>query len=449
MARTNNKNVSVKEFTHEGAVAARISPELQLRRSVLACFLWENTFYEDGVEIAKRIDDLCDKVKAPIIAEIALEARHQQHLRHVPLILLRNLLKKDVEGTLIADTIANVISRPDEITEFVSLYWATNKDAKGKRKMFPNQMKKGLARAFKKFNEYSLAKYNQDNAVKLRDVLFMVHAKPDNDEQAALWKKLVNKELTVPDTWEVELSAGKDKKETFERLMREGKLGYFALLRNLRNMVQAGCDLKLVRSQIEACGSGYQHILPFRFIAAARAAPELEPSIDKALIKKIGDLPYLPGRTVVLVDMSESMRVRLSAKSDLQRSDAAAALASIINGEEVVVYSFTDKEMKLPYRKGMAGVDSIINSQNGGTQLIRVINSVNQNEYYDRIIVITDEQAFHNKDSLPNPKGLGYMINVGTYKNGIGYGKWTHIDGFSENVIRFIIEHELSQQSSE
>ena len=58
--------------THEGAPARHISPELQLRRSVLACMLWEDQFYEDGVAIAGRIRELVAKVPAEKVAE----ARH-------------------------------------------------------------------------------------------------------------------------------------------------------------------------------------------------------------------------------------------------------------------------------------------------------------------------------------------------------------------------------------
>jgi 60 kDa SS-A/Ro ribonucleoprotein len=70
--------------------------------------------------------------------------------------------------------------------------------------------------------------------VKLRPVLFLFHAKPKDAEQAAVWKKLVENTLEPHDTWEVALSAGKDKRENFERLLREGKLGGPAVLRNLR-----------------------------------------------------------------------------------------------------------------------------------------------------------------------------------------------------------------------
>lgn len=39
---------------------------------------------------------------------------------------------------------------------------------------------------------------------------------------------------------------------------------------------------------------------------------------------------------------------------------------------------------------------------------------------------------------MRDPKGRGYVINVASYKNGVGYGKWTHIDGWSESVIEYI-----------
>jgi len=57
MARLNLMKLSnlIAPRTHEGAPAKTISAELRLRRSVLACLLWESQCYEDGVEIAGRI----------------------------------------------------------------------------------------------------------------------------------------------------------------------------------------------------------------------------------------------------------------------------------------------------------------------------------------------------------------------------------------------------------
>lgn len=434
-----NTKTKTNKNTHEGARAAITNPEQRLRRSVLSCLLWEKQFYEDGQSIADRIIESAQSVPEEVVHSLAIEARTKFNLRHVPLLLCAT--KPD------AQAIYSTINRADELAELLAIYWRDGK------KPLPAQMKKGLAKAFTKFNAYQLAKYNRDNAVKLRDVMFMVHPKPLGDEQAATWRKLVDGTLEAPDTWEVALSGGADKKETFERLIRENKLGSLALLRNLRNMIQSGVDNELIKRALTDMNT--TRILPFRFLAAARHAPQFEPELDAAMMRATNELPKLTGKTAVLVDVSVSMNAQLSQKSDMTRMDAAAALASIIQGESVRVFSFSSGGTKyigdvrdvspvaveVPPRKGMAGIDAIINSQErGGTMLGQAIKEVNQLDY-DRLIVITDEQS---QDRVGDPKqgAKGYMINVSSYENGVGYGRWTHIDGFSENVIRYIYESE-------
>lgn len=431
--RLNVTPARYQEQTFGGAPAMRMTAEQALRRSVASCLLWEREFYEEGEDIAKRILRLANEVPAETVANLAVEARSSFNLRHVPLLLLVALAKRG--GPLVGETIAKVVQRADEPGELLSIYW---KD--GKRPL-SKQLKLGLAKVLRKFDAYQLAKYNRDSAVKLRDVLFMVHAKPKDDEQAEVWRKLVAGELEAPDTWEVALSGGADKRETFERLIREGNLGYLALLRNLRNMIETGCDTGLVRDAIVARKNGAQRVLPFRYVAAARAAPQFEPAIDQALSEAIADMKALPGKTAVLVDVSGSMDERLSAKSDLKRIDAAAALASIIPGD-VRVFSFSNAVVEVPPRRGMAGVDAVIKSQpHGGTELAGAVAAINAQVPYDRLIVITDEQSTSWRP-VPPPKARGYMINVASAKNGVGYGPWVHIDGFSEAVLRFIAEHE-------
>lgn len=72
-----------------------------------------------------------------------------------------------------------------------------------------------------------------------------------------------------------------------------------------------------------------------------------------------------------------------------------------------------------------------------GTYLGAALETVE--ERYDRIIVVTDEQSH---DRVAAPRGKGYMINVASARNGVGYGSWVHIDGFSEAVINYIRELE-------
>ena len=433
-----NVKARYNEVTFEGALAARMTPEQALRRSVLSCLLWESEFYEDGKTIAERIMELSADVKPELLAALAVEARSVFHLRHVPLLLLKALVKHGTgKRKLVSDAIEAAIQRADELAEFLAIYWQDGK------KPLSNPMKKGLARAFLKFGSYALSKYNRDGAVKPRDVLFLCHAKPDTPERDALWKSLIDGTLAAPDTWEVALSGGGDKKATFERLIRDGQLGYLAMLRNLRGMAGAGVDIGLLKAAIVA-RKGADRVLPFRFVAAARACPQLEPEIDTALCESIATLPALKGKTVVLVDVSGSMDEKLSAKSDMRRIDAAAALASIIHGD-VRVFTFSQELVEVPPRRGMAGVDAVIMSQpHHGTYLGKAIEALNKNVACDRLIVVTDEQSH---DRVPNSDAnLAYMINIASVKNGVGYGRWRHIDGFSEGVLRFIHESEANDR---
>jgi 60 kDa SS-A/Ro ribonucleoprotein len=427
MARLNLLNLNFGLSTHEGAPARNISTEHQLRRSVLACLLWETQFYEDGVEIAGRIAELVPKVQAEKVAALAIEAREQMKLRHAPLLLVREMARHATHRRLVAETLERVIQRADELAEFVAVYW------KDGRVPLSAQVKKGLAAAFPKFDEYQLAKYDRGGPIKLRDVLFLSHAKPRDAAQAGVWKKLVWGRLSTPDTWEVALSAsGKegvaDKREAWERLLREQKLGALALLRNLRNLREAGVDEALVLAAL----------------AAARYVPQWEAELEQAMLKSVAGQPKLAGRTIVLVDVSGSMTAPLSKRSEMQRTDAAYGLAVLLReiGEKVSVFSFSDNLVEVPARRGFALRDAIdVSQRHNGTYLGNAVEELNRfaernaSDRYERLIVITDEQSH---DSVPKPKGTGYVINVASYKNGVGYGAWTHIDGWSESVIEYI-----------
>lgn len=430
-------NLAVKhpaEHTHEGAQAARITSEQELRRTVAACLLWEDGFYESGESIADRIKALVPKCRTSFVAACAFEARTKMKLRHVPLLLAREMARHDGHRALVGKLLPSIIQRADELAEFLAIYW------KDKRQPLSKQVKIGLAAAFGQFNEYALAKYNRYGAVKLRDVLFLCHAKPKDDEQAALWKRLVDGKLVTPDTWEVALSGGADKAATFARLMAERQLGALAFLRNLRNMSEAGVDAGVVQAYGQAVDIA--RVLPFRFIAAARAVPAWEHIIEPMMLRACEGREKLPGKTVVLLDVSGSMDAPISAKSDLQRLDAACGVAILLRElcADVEVMTFSTQVVQVPARRGFALRDAIVTSQHhGGTYLGAAVTAINSQREYDRLVVLTDEQS---ADKVPPPKAKGYVINVASNKNGIGYGSWTHIDGWSEACIDYIQECE-------
>lgn len=468
---TRSKNTSTLIETHPGAVARQTKPLDELRRAVLGCLLWENQFYESGLDIVERIKTLAEQVKPIDLADLAIEARNDFNLRHVPLLLLTLLAKKGAGiPHLVQDTVVGVVRRPDEMGELLALYW---KDGK---KPLPAQFKKGLARAFNNFDAYQLAKYDRDHAIKLRDVAFLTHPNPQNIEFAELFARLMNKsffpsnspfvqhttfsKLEPPDTWEVNLSAGSNKKETFTRLLQERRLGYLALLRNLRNMEEAGVDRNLIRDVLLE-RKGAHKVFPFRFIAAAKACPKFEDIIDEAFIAHLRSMPKLKGKTLGIIDVSGSMRQgMMSAKSDMNRMQAASALGAILREvcEYPVIYATAGEDWQckhktklVPPRHGLALAAAIeampreIGS--GGIFLKQAIEFIESegNSDFERVIVFTDEQDCDLDRSPLNAKRIGkknYIINVSSYKQAITYDSWVRLEGFSEAVINYIMAYE-------
>jgi len=449
MASLNKK--PVVKFTHEGGKAKHINAALELERTVMACMLWERSFYESGESIVDRIQQLVAKVAPKKVAELAIKARYDMKLRHVPLLLVSIMVKLPAYRPYVSDTLFQIINRPDEMAEFLAMYW---KDGKCP---VANSVKRGLASCFLKFNEYQFSKWNRPNAIKLRDVMFICHPKPVNKKQEDMFKRIADDTLEVPDTWEVALSSGADKQKTWTRLLEEKKLGGMALIRNLRNMENVGVDKQLVKKSITEIKSNF--ILPFRYIAAAKYAPKFEPELEYAMFNSLVTHDKLKGNTVLLIDVSGSMWQSLSSKSDMLRIDTACGLAMLLREicEDIDIYTFSLELKSVAPRRGFALRDAIINSQDhSGTYLGHAVKNIYAKKgssdrfsgYYrghltfkgqglspERLIVITDEQS---ADKVPNPKGKGYMMNVASYQNGVGYGAWTHIDGFSESCVKWL-----------
>jgi hypothetical protein len=412
-----------------GTQVPQINAERQLKRITLAAMLWENQFYLDGKSHAELVRELVAKVAPAKVETLAMEARTKFKLRHVPLLLARELAR---HGKLQATALTTVIQRPDEMSEFLSLYWQEGKSA------VSNQVKKGLAACFNKFNEYQLAKWNKNSAaIKLRDVMFISHPKPQSAEQAALFKRIAEDTMVTPDTWETQLSSGADKCGTFTRLMNEKKLGALAFLRNLRNMRDSGVADSLIRQYARTVD--VSRVLPFRYIAAARIVPQFEDMLEEMMFRSLETHQKIPGKTVLVIDVSGSMfGTKISSKSDLDRFDAAAALAILCREvcEQVEIYSFSGNAVRVAPRRGFALREAISSSQShGGTYLGQSMRTINANGSYDRCIVFTDEQSYDRPEA---PRGKGYVVNVASYQNGVNHNAWTEINGFSEAVVDYI-----------
>ncbi len=432
-----------------GTYAAQQDAESLLRRAVMANLLWEDQFYQTGIFVADEIRNLIPQVHPGLVRRIAIQARLDQGLRHVPLFIAREMARLDVYRGWVSELLPEIITRADQLSDFLALYWADGKCPLSK------QVKLGLAASFDKFNAYDFGKYKKDDAkVKLRDVMFMVHAKPTQGREE-LYKQIAENTLPTPDTWEVALSSGADKKATWERLITEKKLGALAFIRNLRNMKDANVDRDVIQRGFETINPKW--LLPVNYMAAAKYAPEWTRELEDLMLRGLSLKQKLPGRSVVIVDVSGSMDKVLSSDSKMSRLDAAAAMAMLAAElcEHVDIYvtagSDAARQHKTaqlkPYR-GFALADQIKSASSslggGGIFTRQVLEYIKP--AYDkkpaRIMVFSDSQDCDFPDKqTPAPFGeRNYIIDVAAHTRGLAYdGLWTaEIAGWSQHFLEFI-----------
>lgn len=453
MRLTNKKEVmdpKVRLAGGAGAPAAIQGNEGLLRRAVMACLLWEDLAYEKGSDVSKNIATLIPTVEAEKVFEIALEARTKQKLRHVPLFMALEMLKYEDHRAYVARLLPLIITRADMLTDIMGLYF---KD--GKRPV-AKALQKGLAAAFANFDEYQFAKYDRDNAVKLRDVLFLTHPKPSNAEREELYKRIANRTMATPDTWEVALSSGADKNEAWSRLLQEKKLGALALLRNLRNMTEVGVKRSLIIDSLASSKS--QWLLPLNFLSAYKENPDYIRHIEGMMFRMFGNMPKLQGHTVFVVDVSGSMSAQISAKSKFNRMEVASAMAvfAMEMCEDVTIYATAGgnehKTKKMEAVRGFGMIRQITEAARtlggGGIytrQCLEYIKNELKGETPERIVVFSDSQDCDTYNRIPAPFGTyNYIVDVSSHARGVNYkGVWTaEISGWSEQFLSYIAAFE-------
>ena len=466
MSKINPSLKSSSKFEDErlaggsGALAAKQNNVALLRRAVLANLLWEDVAYMDGVKVAEEIKRLIPLCPVFDVYNIALEARTMQKLRHTPLFIAVEMCKYPEHKMFVQDLLPLIITRADMLTDFLAIYW---KDGK---KPIANQVKKGLAKAFHNFNEYKFAKYDRDTAIKLRDVMFLCRPKPNNQYEVELFKKIAERTLATPETWEVLLSTGKDKKESWTKLITEGKIGGLAMLRNIANMRKADVDRKVINEGLEKLKSSM--LMPLDFLKAEKMNPEFSRQIEDSMIKSYANLPKLTGRTLFIVDVSGSMGSRMSSKSDFTRYDAACAMAMLAVNQcedyEIVCtagndYTRVGAHEHITYPQKGFGIFSQIRDTNkrigrGGIftrQCLEWCREQFKDKEFDRIIVFSDSQdCDHPNKRVPKPFGTyNYICDVSAHTKGVNYrGVWTaEISGFSEHFLTYIAAMEGIQNT--
>lgn len=421
---------------HEGALSFKMTPELELYTVVVTSTL-SDSFYEKMDDRLKRIIKLIKQVEPTFVAKLAVYVRQQMYLRTVPIVLTNELAKIHNGDSLVKKTVEKVVQRPDEILELLAYYQLTNK-REGTKKLnsLSKQVQKGLASSFNRFDEYQFAKYDRDTAVKLRDALFLVHPKAKDEKQQMIFNKIVRRELATPYTWETELSAlGQQKfhvegvyknalRAKWGELIDSQKMGYMALLRNLRNILEADVKpthIKQVCKYLtdpKAVKQSKQ--LPFRFLAAYRELKDVQSSLVPMVLDALEEAITISvesvkafdveTRVVIACDVSGSMQKPISAKSKIMLYDIGLVLGMLLQSKckNVTSGMFGDswKTLSLPTRNILENVDAFYKregevgySTNGYLVLDDLIK---RQQIADKVMMFTDVQLWDSVNSNRN-----------------------------------------------
>lgn len=418
---------------HEQAKAFKVSPEMELYTAVVTASL-SDTFYEKEGFRLKRIIELVSKVDAYFVAQLAVYAREKMHLRSISVVLAVELAKVHSGDSLVQRIVSRIILRADEITEILAYYQMSNaRNGVKKLNKLSKQLQKGVALAFNSFDEYQFAKYDRETAVTLRDALFLVHPKAKDEAQQGVFDKIVNDTLTVPYTWEVELSrlgqqkyaSAQEKKAAFcakwEELIASKKLGYMALLRNLRNILQAEISAAHIKMAGEFLCNAQQvrksRQLPFRFLAAYRELQQEKSAytgyvlecLEKAVVVSAENIAGFDLATRVLIasDVSGSMYSPVSKNSAIQCYDIGLILSMLLRNrsENAITGIFGEswKTVNLPASGILANVAKLRSMQGqvgyatNGHLVIRDL--IDRQVVMDKVLFFTDLQMWDSRNS--------------------------------------------------
>ncbi len=401
MSRFNPNTNSPDTINLAGGEAFSQTSEMQLISLLLTSFASEQ-FYRSSTETFSQIKVLLERCNPLFAAKAAIYARTQFGMRSITHVLAAELAKFAQKQTWSKSFFEKIIYRPDDMTEILS-YYLTNVSQK-----IPNALKKGFALAFNKFDKYSLAKYRMNNhKVKLIDIVNLVHPKPTEKNAEAL-NLLVQGKLTSFDTWESELTkAGqtaeseeeKDdlKKEVWVKLISEKKIGYFALLRNLRNiisqapeMIDAACEIlvdeKLIKKSL---------VLPFRFSTAYEEMKKVSDkettkvilALNKAIDLSLANVPKFNGKTLVVLDVSGSMMGKPS-----QIGSLFASILIKTNNADFITFDDEARYTVINPADSTLTIAQSIRFAAGGTNFHAIFKTASS--AYDRIIILSDMQGW-------------------------------------------------------
>jgi len=474
-------------LNYEGALSFKPSTDkLALFKGVVSCFFGEPKFYQTADESVKELKGLAEKVAKEdpdFVLRLAILTRNYFNLRTVSLFLLSVVVNVSAGNFCTYKAIAKTITRADELTELIAMNDALYPRRDGKNKMaLPQAIKKGVALAFRKFNEYNLAKYDRKTKVTLKDAMILTHPTPKDKKQGKLFGKLLDDKLATPKTWETFISVNGSTKENWQKILPE--MGIFAFVRNLRNLTNLGVDISGAIEKFKTPEAiKRSRMLPFRFYQAWNEISHTESKnfLEYAVNQSVANLEKWDGKTLVLVDLSGSMTwTTLSGKSTMKPAEISALFGALIhemfNDKQAVIVPFASgyKVLNLDSIKGVLNkADAIRNCGiSGGTYAHQPINHMYDLNYeFDRIILLSDGDVW-SSESRYGRDGDGidsaFVDAMTRYRNQInkdtklymfdltGYNhmvlpednRTVLIGGWSDRIFQFIRHMETAEEES-
>jgi 60 kDa SS-A/Ro ribonucleoprotein len=415
-----------------------------------------------------QIDDLVDLIQGGTIdplfvAKAAIYARDQLNMRTITHIAAASLAKTASGKPWLTDFYNSIVVRPDDITEILAYYSMNFADKSKTGKKYPAAMKKGFAKALARFDEYQLAKYKGTGNLKLVDAMRITHAK------GPLMDKLSKGSLAVPHTWETKLSAAgpdADKKASvWADLIKGSKLGYMALLRNLKNIDQQADKEtleKALKILVDPDRIRASRQLPFRFYTAyktlqdqdLKSSREILSAVSKACDISCSNINLeFKGKTLVAIDTSGSMRSPCAGSRNLQCIEAgmlfAAAVYKAVNGSDILGWADYAKYININPELPLVDMVRQLSQHNFGygTNISSIFK--NAKPGYDRIIVFSDMQSWFG-DSPEAARGTYssktwvHTFDLSHYGTSLfdlskmSKNKLSFLSGFSEKILRLL-----------
>ena len=471
-----------KALSANGNLQAIKGPEQILFETLVSTLYGNDAYYETSNDKVKRMIGALDKVVAThgikgarYAMNVARFAREEMFIRTMPIVMTVELAKilRDHKLQLdsFKDAISYLIQRADELTDLYS-YALT---VFGSKKLVPLSIKKGVADAFSKFDAYQLAKWNRQDGLKFKDLLRIVHPKPADIVHAEIFAKIMAETLEAPHTWEVSLSKNgqlsKEEQKSKDKLWTEliehegsGSLGYMALIRNLRNMKEAGISDEtwmLVANKIKdpkAVAKSKQ--LPFGFINAYDIAKQsgcpavILNAISEATELSLSNMPELGKRVWIILDCSGSMNHSTAMKDNNSPIKVGAILGAALtkaskNAFESKFTMFDDhaKLIDLNPADSIFTLYAKIMARNagGGTNLQSAFDQKKSLGFEpDTVIVISDMEVnqlrsnYDKKLFAPDCVKVAVNLNSANTTPLSEWQGWTQLFGWSERIFSFV-----------